>query len=78
MPEVFREAGFRFFFYSDDHLPIHIHVMCGDVEAKFKVEATGAVLLSNYGFNAKELKKSKQLIEVNLDKIITCWIQYFG
>ncbi len=35
MPEVFRELGFRFYFYSDDHLQIHIHVSYGDGEAKF-------------------------------------------
>lgn len=34
MPEVFRELGYRFYFYSDDHLPIHIHVSYGDGEAK--------------------------------------------
>ncbi|WP_366938384.1 DUF4160 domain-containing protein [Algoriphagus sp.] len=26
MPTVYSENGFRFFFYSYDHLPVHIHV----------------------------------------------------
>ena len=38
MPTVFRERGFRFFFYSNQgspREPIHIHVEKNDVEAKF-------------------------------------------
>jgi len=30
MPTVFREDGYRFFFFSDEHLPEHIHVEKGD------------------------------------------------
>ncbi|MBE0499452.1 MAG: DUF4160 domain-containing protein [Campylobacterales bacterium] len=26
MPTVLRINGFRFFFFSDEHLPLHIHV----------------------------------------------------
>jgi hypothetical protein len=38
MPEVFRERGFRFFFYSNEgspREPVHIHVEKDNVEAKF-------------------------------------------
>lgn len=38
MPVVFRERGFRFFFYSNEgspREPVHIHVEKDDVEAKF-------------------------------------------
>lgn len=38
MPELFRMFGMRFFFYMNDHLPIHIHVRNGDGEARFGVE----------------------------------------
>ncbi|MGD9554716.1 MAG: DUF4160 domain-containing protein [Arcobacteraceae bacterium] len=30
MPTVLRVEGFRFFFFSDEHLPLHIHVEKGD------------------------------------------------
>lgn len=33
MPTVFELFGLRFFFYSDDHPPIHVHVERGDDEA---------------------------------------------
>ncbi len=26
MPTVLRKDGYRFFFYSNEHLPIHIHI----------------------------------------------------
>jgi hypothetical protein len=38
MPEVFRERGFRFFFYSNEGTPrepVHIHVEKDRLEAKF-------------------------------------------
>ncbi|MDO9634213.1 MAG: DUF4160 domain-containing protein [Paludibacter sp.] len=78
MPEVFRELGYRFYFYSDDHLPIHIHVSYGDGEAKFNVSGDGATLVVSNGMKANELKTAKRLIEANIDEIIICWIQYFS
>ena len=38
MPTVFSVFGLRFFFYSNEHRPIHIHVRNADGEAKFDVE----------------------------------------
>jgi hypothetical protein len=38
MPVVFRESGFRFFFYSNEGMPrepVYIHVEKDNVEAKF-------------------------------------------
>ena len=29
MPTLLRIFGLRFFFYLDEHLPIHLHVECG-------------------------------------------------
>ncbi len=37
MPEIFRFFGIRFFFYSKEHLPIHIHISNADGEAKFTI-----------------------------------------
>ena len=38
MPTLFRAFGLRFFFYSNEHEPIHLHVRNADGEAKFDVE----------------------------------------
>ncbi len=37
MPNVFTKNGFRFFFYSNDHEPAHVHVLKGKGEAVFEV-----------------------------------------
>ena len=38
MPTVLFLFGLRFFFYSEEHLPIHVHVRNGDGRAKIEVE----------------------------------------
>ncbi|GAB1414780.1 hypothetical protein MASR2M117_01860 [Paludibacter sp.] len=78
MPEVFRELGYRFYFYSDDHLPIHIHVSYGNGEAKFDVSGNNVKLMINNGLKVNELKIAKRLIETNVDRIVICWIKYFS
>ena len=30
MPTIFRKDGYRFFFFSDEHLPRHVHIEKGD------------------------------------------------
>ncbi|WP_420842315.1 DUF4160 domain-containing protein [Flavobacterium ammonificans] len=35
MPTVYYINGFRFFFYSNEHLPKHIHIENRDKTAKF-------------------------------------------
>lgn len=38
MPEFFEKDGYRFFFYSNDTRPMHVHVRYGGGEAVFEVE----------------------------------------
>ena len=38
MPTLLRIFGLRFFFYLDEHLPIHVHVECGGKLAKIEIE----------------------------------------
>ena len=37
MPTIFILFGFRFLFYANDHEPIHVHVIKGDIHAKFTI-----------------------------------------
>lgn len=37
-PEVFREKGYRFFFFSREESRMHVHIVSGDGEAKFWLE----------------------------------------
>jgi hypothetical protein len=37
-PTVFRDHGFRFHFFSREETRMHVHVSCGNGEAKFWLE----------------------------------------
>ena len=37
MPTIFIFFGFRFLFYSNDHEPIHVHIVKDGCEAKYNV-----------------------------------------
>ncbi|MFW6414404.1 MAG: DUF4160 domain-containing protein [Verrucomicrobiota bacterium] len=38
MPTIFEQDGYKFFFYSNEHEPIHVHVRRGGGEAIFEME----------------------------------------
>ncbi len=76
MPTLFIFFGMRFFFYSNEHLPIHIHVRNGDGEAKFEVE--NIRMISNKGMKNKDLKLAEAIIWENQDIIISKWKDYHG
>lgn len=80
MPTVFRQDGFRFFFYSnegDPREPVHIHVMEGGSEAKFWIEG-GIVLERSNGFDAKTLRRLAVVVEKNQELIQEAWREHFG
>jgi len=76
MPTIFREDGFRFFFYSNDHTPIHVHVRKGDGEAIFNVEDS-VVLRESAGLKTKELTKAEEIASRRRQQIIEFWNDYF-
>ncbi len=76
MPTVFTKDGFRFFFYSNDHTPIHVHVRKGNGEAVFEVEGT-VILRESVGLKTKELSKAEDLADENIELIIQKWHEYF-
>lgn len=36
MPKIFEYFGLIFFIYTEDHLPIHVHVKYAEYESKFE------------------------------------------
>jgi hypothetical protein len=75
MPTVFYKEGYRFFFYSNDHLPMHIHVEKENKTAKFNLEPLELVRSSK--FNAKELREIRRIISASADTIKNSWDEYF-
>ena len=45
MPEILRMFGMRFYFYSREHEPIHVHVKNADGRAKFEITDDAVVLV---------------------------------
>ena len=60
MPTILIAFGLRFYFYSEEHQPIHVHVENADGRAKFSLEPD-IELIKNEGIKPKELKKAKAL-----------------
>ena len=76
MPTVFTKDGYRFFFYSNDHEPIHVHVTHGGGEAVFNVEDE-VELRESVGLRIKELKMAEELARDERELIITKWNEHF-
>jgi hypothetical protein len=75
MPTIFEIFGLRFFFYSDEHRPIHVHVVKGDDDAKIQIEDE-VKLVYNHGLKAKDLKRALELAEMYKEDIINVWNEY--
>ena len=76
MPTVLVIDGFRFFFYSNEHLPKHIHIEKAEKTAKFNLE--NVELVKSSGFNSTQLKTMRNLVEVNQELIIQKWDEFFS
>ncbi|HEV2437214.1 MAG TPA: DUF4160 domain-containing protein [Verrucomicrobiae bacterium] len=77
MPTILEKDGFRFFFYSNDYRPIHVHVRYGNGEAVFNVE-TEVELRESQGLKLRELAKAERLAEENKKLIIAKWHEHLG
>lgn len=80
MPVLFIFFGLRFLFYSNEHEPIHIHVVKGSGKvkeyAKYLV-LPDIVLIENKGLKSNELKLAEMVIEENREIIIEKWNEFF-
>lgn len=77
MPKIFEAEGFKFFFYSNDHPPIHVHVRKGEAEAIFRVEPT-VELRESVAFNVRELSRAEDLINDHVELVKQTWRKHFG
>jgi hypothetical protein len=77
MPTLFYYLGLKFYFYSNDHLPIHIHVSIDNSEARYQVHPE-IMLIENRGLKIRELRIAEIAIEENREIIIARWKEYFN
>jgi hypothetical protein len=63
-PTIFRERGYRFFFFSREESRPHIHIYCGDGEAKFWLDPQ-VELARNYRLSKVQLREIEVIIEAH-------------
>lgn len=76
MPTLFTIFGLRFYFYSEEHLPIHVHVRNSDGRAKIQVDPE-VVLIENKGIKPNDLKKALILADLYKEQITEFWYEFF-
>ena len=75
MPTLLNIFGLRFYFYSDEHLPIHVHIENSDGKAKINL-VPSIELVENNSIKPKDVKKAMKVIELYKDDFITEWNKY--
>ena len=85
MPKIFEYFGFVFFFYSNEHEPIHVHVLRGEFQSIFELILEDGVLRtiimrSAKGYPllpSKDAAIAEQFIMAYYQQIIQKWVDYF-
>lgn len=76
MPTVLKVNGFRFFFFSDEHTPVHIHVEKGD--GYMRVELETLKITNKQKFTKNDEKKITNIIKEHQNELIGAWNEYFN
>lgn len=75
MPEVFRERGYKFHFYSNEKgEPPHVHVSRGAAEAKFWLRPVR--LEDSYGYTTRQLRIIEDIIRDRHRDLMRRWNEH--
>src|ERR1700733_361170 len=85
MPKVYEYFGLIFFFYANEHLPIHVHVSFGDLESKIELEYENGILKGvavvkikgRRSLPASELKDAVKFVRKYHENIVVKWTDFF-
>ena len=75
-PTVFRERGYRFFFFSREESRLHVHVSCADGEAKFWLRPEVS-LADRAGLSQQQLNDIQKILGDHYDEIVQAWRRHF-
>ncbi len=80
MPTVLRNSGFQVVIYTDDHLPMHVHVKYQGREALVNLgtENESIFLRENRALNRNQLRRALEIIETNQLFLIAKWREIYG
>ena len=85
MPKIFLYFGYVFFFYSNEHEPIHVHVIHGACQVVFEliidsgnlVEIRRRMLKGYEQMSEKNMLEAEKFIMAYSSQIVQKWIDYF-
>ena len=85
MPKIFEYFGYIFFFYSNEHEPIHVHVTHNDCQSIFELILLDGELIEirvrdkagEEPLNSKDKKTAEDFIRKYYPNIINKWIKFF-
>ena len=85
MPKIFEYFGFIFYFYSNEHEPIHVHVIHGERESIFDLIMMDGDLLEvrvreKKGvepLTEKDKRTAVEFIHKYYKNIIDKWVKFF-
>ena len=85
MPRVIEYFGLIFYFYSNEHLPVHVHVSHAEFETIFELffedgkltdvqfrKADGVEMLPS-----KDQKEAMKVVELYAEEIAQKWMEFF-
>ena len=85
MPKIYEYLGFIFFFYSNEHEPIHVHVIKSGKQTVFELFLSDGVLVeirrrkeSSYNLlDEKDAIQAEDFIKAYYKNIIDKWMNFF-
>ena len=85
MPKVFEYFGIIFYFYSNEHLPIHVHVSYNEYESIFEIFFENGKLKDLQIRKAsgieplppKQVKEAEKVIQTYAEEIVNRWTDFF-
>ena len=85
MPKIYEYLGLIFFFYSNEHLPIHVHVSFAEYESKLELEFENGKLKEIKSMDVKgrlplppkQVKEAMKFVRRYHEGIIEKWTIFF-
>lgn len=77
MPYLLTIFGLRFFFYSREHEPVHVHVESKDGLAKFEIQGGLVKLVESKDMKHNDLKLAESIVEENKEHFEKEWVRFF-
>ncbi len=77
MPKIFEKDGYQFFFYRNEHRPIHVQGRHAGGEAVFDVDPV-VELRESAGLKVGELSHAQELARQHQALIMQKWHEHLG